>query len=56
MTKATRGRAAKLFKKTKSESQEGHEEEARAQRAAKQRAAAARKQEKMMKPRKEGVS
>ena len=35
---------------------EGHEQEAKAQRAAQRTAAAARKQAKMMKPRKENVS
>ena len=51
-----RGVAAKSFKKASLKSQEGREQEAKAQRAAQRTAAAARKQAKMMKPRKKNVS
>ena len=56
MIRARRGVAAKSFKKVRLKSHEGHEQEAKAQRAAQRTAAAARKQAKMMKPRKENVS
>ena len=56
VTRARRGVAAKSFKKASLESQQGHEQEAKAQRAAQRRDAKARKEAKMMKPRKKDVS
>ena len=56
MTRARRGVTTKSFKQTKLESQERRDTAIKAQRAARRRDAKARKEAKLMKPRKEDVS
>ena len=56
MIRARRGITTKSFKQTKLKSQERRDTNLKAQRAAKRRDAKARKETKLMKPRKEDIS